>query len=339
MTTSSTAWTEPGAHEVAPGVYRMPLPMPNDGLRAVNVYAIEDGDGVVLVDAGWDVPEAREALRSALASLGYELADVRRILATHVHRDHYTLGVSLRREFGMPIALGEGERPTLRAMLDEDTAGRMGELRRWGAEGHLAELAASYDPDVVRRSFDWPDEWIDDVVDIELNKRVLRAVPTPGHTRGHLVFCDTGSGLLFSGDHVLPHITPSIGFEPAMASSPLGDFLRSLSRLRDYADMRLLPAHGPVADSAHSRVEELLEHHDRRLADTARAVSDGARTVYETAGMLGWTRRARSFAELDEFNRFLAVAETAAHLRLLAERGLLDVRSVDGVDHYSPATP
>jgi len=41
-------WTAAGVFEVAPGVYRIPLPLPNDGLRAVNVYAVVDGDGLVL---------------------------------------------------------------------------------------------------------------------------------------------------------------------------------------------------------------------------------------------------------------------------------------------------
>lgn len=45
-------WMRPGAYEVAPGVHRIPLPLPNDGLRAVNVYAITDGDGLTLVDGG-----------------------------------------------------------------------------------------------------------------------------------------------------------------------------------------------------------------------------------------------------------------------------------------------
>ena len=33
-------WTRPGVYRCAPDVYRIPLPLPMDGLRAVNVYAI-----------------------------------------------------------------------------------------------------------------------------------------------------------------------------------------------------------------------------------------------------------------------------------------------------------
>ncbi|TAL13189.1 MAG: MBL fold metallo-hydrolase, partial [Frankiales bacterium] len=63
-------WTEPGAFPVAPGVHRIPLPLPNDGLRAVNVYTVETDDGLVLVDGGWAIPEAREVLGAGLAEIG-----------------------------------------------------------------------------------------------------------------------------------------------------------------------------------------------------------------------------------------------------------------------------
>ena len=100
---------------------------------------------------------------------------------------------------------------------------------------------------------------------IDANGRALEVVETPGHTRGHVVFYDTPSSLLFSGDHVLPTITPSIGFEPAMTDDPLGAFLDSLAIVRARPDAMLLPAHGPVVPSAHDRVDELVEHHRVRL--------------------------------------------------------------------------
>jgi glyoxylase-like metal-dependent hydrolase (beta-lactamase superfamily II) len=161
------------------------------------------------------------------------------------------------------------------------------------------------------------------------------ALPTPGHTQGHVVFVDEQAGVLFAGDHVLPHITPSIGFQPAPAKLPLGDYLDSLRLVRSYPDLRLLPAHGPVAPSVHTRVDELLDHHEERLAATLAAVRDGAGTAYEAARRLGWTRRHRRFDELDLFNQTLAAGETAAHLDVLVVRGELRASTVDGVVEYS----
>ena len=69
-------WTEPGVFRSAPDVYRIPLPLPQDGLRAVNVYVLpagpESADGCVLIDSGWALAEARTPLEQ---SLGYLAED------------------------------------------------------------------------------------------------------------------------------------------------------------------------------------------------------------------------------------------------------------------------
>lgn len=330
-------WTEPGAYAVGPGIHRIPLPLPSDGLRAVNVYAVEDADGLTLVDSGWALTVARQRLEDALHGIGHELGDVRRFLVTHVHRDHYTLGVVLRRLFGSRIAIGRGEEPSLRRILDageQPESPHIAELRRDGAEVVVDRLLAlGHD----ERTDDWelPDGWLDDGDEIALRGRTLRVVHTPGHTRGHVVFADLGNGLLFAGDHVLPHITPSIGFEAVRAPLPLGDFLTSLRTVRAMPDLRLLPAHGPVAESTHARVDELIAHHEQRLDESLKAVDDGASTAYEAARILRWTRRLRPFDDLDPYNQMLAVMETAAHLDVLARDGRLTASGEDGVTHYT----
>src|ERR1700727_601427 len=73
-------WTLPGEYEAGPGRYRIPLPRPNDGLRGGNVYAVRDGAGLVMVDAGWALAEARELLEQAAKVLGSELTETRRFL-------------------------------------------------------------------------------------------------------------------------------------------------------------------------------------------------------------------------------------------------------------------
>ncbi|QFZ19296.1 MBL fold metallo-hydrolase [Saccharothrix syringae] len=328
-------WTQPGVFEVAPGVHRIPLPLPNDGLHTVNAYAVEDGDGLVLIDPGWHLDAGLTALEAALDALGHGFEDVRRFLVTHAHRDHYTMAVALRRRFGTKVALGLGEQPSLARIAARTGNGQVERLRAWGAP-HLAEqwltrLAALGEAEL--RDYEEPDEWLEEG-DLELDKRVLRVLPTPGHTRGHVVFVDAESRLLFAGDHVLPHITPSIGFEADRPPLPLGDYLDSLNLVRSYPDLRLLPAHGPVTESSHARVDELLAHHEDRLAATLDAVRAGTGTAFATAGRLGWTRRGRRFAELDLFNQVLATGETAAHLDVLVRRGLVRATGRDGVTTY-----
>jgi glyoxylase-like metal-dependent hydrolase (beta-lactamase superfamily II) len=328
-------WTLPGVYEVSAGLYRIPLPLPQDGLRAVNVYAVRDGDGLVMVDSGWALAEARELLEQAVRVLGCGLADIRRFLVTHVHRDHYTMAVAVRREFGTPVALGRGETGTLRINQGPaDYRAMLAPLGRGGAQDLGQEFARL---PVEHRPEDWtdPDEWIDAPADIALMSSTLQAYPTPGHTRGHVVFVDAGRDVMFAGDHVLPRITPSIGFESNTAELPLRDYLDSLALVRALPDRRLLPAHGPVAPSVHARVDELIEHHDTRLARIQDAIEKRAGTAAEVARRLLWTRRDRTFGELDLLSQCLAVTETLAHLDVLVRAGRLRETDEGGIAYFS----
>jgi glyoxylase-like metal-dependent hydrolase (beta-lactamase superfamily II) len=333
-------WTAPGAYAVAPGVYRIPLPLPMDGLRAVNVYAIVEGSNLVVVDSGWAIAEARTQLQAGLTAIGAGLADVDQFLITHVHRDHYTQAIMLRREFGTKVALGSGEQGSLARVSDPEKSPEYPQiplLRVAGAGQLLDQLVAleGTAPEIDPRVWEPPDEWLADQVIASVGSRGLRGIATPGHTQGHMVFADEAAGLLFAGDHVLPHITPSIGFEAVPADFPLRDYLDSLRLVRALPDMRLLPAHGPVTPSVHARIDELLDHHDKRLDASLATVRQGATTAYAAAGLLTWTRRERRLAELDPVNAMLAVLETMSHLDVLVLQGRLSVAEVDGVRHYA----
>ncbi len=343
------AWSRPEPETVAPDVLRVPLPLPLDALRAVNVYVVRDGDRLTLIDGGWSLTESRDLLADALRGLGAELPDIARFLVTHVHRDHYTQAVALRRETGAPVALGAGERDSIETMATRvaPLAAQVAGLRTAGSGALADEIRASIgDTGENPENYAVPDLWLADGDRVPVGDRVLEAVETPGHTRGHLVF-DSGpgpdgaggeQGLLFAGDHVLPHITPSIGFEPAARSGALTRFLTSLARIRERPDRRLLPAHGPVRPSVHARVDELLDHHAGRLDAIERVVASGASTGADAAAVLTWTRREKGLGDLEPFHRMLAVLETDAHLEVLAAQGrVLREADPDGTYRHHPA--
>jgi glyoxylase-like metal-dependent hydrolase (beta-lactamase superfamily II) len=314
-------------------VHRIPLTLPDDGLRAVNAYAIADGAGVALIDPGQATTLARDQLGRALLQLSYGFSDVTRCLCTHVHRDHYTNAIALRRQLHWPVSLGEGERASLAAVRVSRNYGidpQLEALPSCGAKALLAELdPKGHGGGLPGDIWEEPDEWLHDGGVVHLANRSLHVLHTPGHTVGHVTLHDREAGLLFSGDHVLPRITPSISFEPVPTTLPLADYLASLRRTAEQPDAVLLAAHGPVTGSAHQRVAELLEHHRLRLELTEAQVRAGAELVHAVAEGLRWTRRERHLAELDPMNRMLAVMETKAHLDVLADRGVL-TRTLDG---------
>jgi glyoxylase-like metal-dependent hydrolase (beta-lactamase superfamily II) len=331
---SGEHWTAEGAWPVADGIFRIPLPLPMDGLRAINVYVIATDDGLVLVDGGWAIPEARELLDRCLRSIGSGFGDITRFLVTHVHRDHFTMATVLGHELGADVALGIDEKPGLDLFhLDfaTITENPFAQVLRTAGAADVAELwndgvGGGELPDLSM--WQYPDTWLEGDFPISLGPRTLDAVHTPGHTPGHYVFADLADGLLFAGDHVLPTITPSIGFTVPPTPQPLGDFMASLTKVRTLPDLTILPAHGPVAPSSHARVDELTVFHERRLEDSLAALASGPLDSAQVAGHLGWTRHETAYDDLDVFAKGMAAMETKAHLELLVARGLA-VRSED----------
>ncbi|WP_433469108.1 MBL fold metallo-hydrolase [Spirillospora sp. CA-128828] len=333
-----TDWTEPGAHPVAPGVHRIPLALPIPSLHAVNVYVIEDTEGLVVVDSGWAMPDTRASLEGALATLGHRLEDVAQFLVTHAHWDHYSQALALRESFGTRVRIGRGERPSIEAFdVRRGLHPRQVELLRRCGAGALADEISGLPMDRSERDVPhtMPDAWLDDGERVGLTGRGLDVFATPGHTRGHVVLRDAEAGLLFAGDHVLPHISPSIGLETEPEPKPLRSYLESLRLVRDMPDTLLLPAHGPVTPSVHTRVDQLLEHHAERLDAAAAQVRAGRATAFGVAEAMPWTRRKRELGDLDAFSRMLAVLEIEAHLDVLADRGLLDAHEEGGVCRYA----
>lgn len=322
---TGTHWSAEGAWRVADGIHRIPLPLPMDGLKAVNVYVIETPDGVTLIDGGWAITEARELLERCLRKAGYAFGDIRRFLVTHVHRDHFTLASVLGHEYGADVALGIEEKPALDLIHDPAASGDLfltalisAGAREIGEAWAGTDMNHAPDPSIWR----FPTTWLEGDQRIEVGRRTLDAVHTPGHTPGHFVFAEQDAGLLFAGDHVLPTITPSIGFTlPQPQRPPLGDFLASLAKVRALPDLQILPAHGPVAPSSHQRVDELLAFHGLRLDLSLAALVGRPATAHEVAQELAWTRHEKAYGELDLFSQGMASMETKAHLELLVVQG------------------
>ncbi|ORJ92548.1 MBL fold metallo-hydrolase [Prescottella equi] len=338
MSTVTPRWVEPGCHRVADGVHRIPLELPQDGLRAVNVYVLETNSGIALIDGGWHQPGTHTQLAAALRQIGRTPDEIHDIFVTHIHRDHYTFAVELRRRYGCAVHMGWAEANGLReiARINSNVPdSSLREVRRAGAPD-LADAVYNLTVAEPFQIGDWeePDSWLDPGF-LDLPGRHIEAVHTPGHTKGHMVFHDHDNRLSFTGDHVLPTITPSIGFELGEWELPLGEFLRSLE-VMTATPHTIAPAHGEVGGRVDERARALLEHHHRRLDQTLTIVADIGRPVpgYEVAAALLWTRRDRPFAQLDTFNRLIAACETMAHLDVLVARGHLRVITVDGVDKF-----
>jgi len=275
------------------------------------------------VDAGWDTEEAWSALTAGLGTAGYAIGDVRAVLVTHVHPDHYGLAGRVREESGGWIGLHRLEAESLlpwyleaEKLVGEGAAW----LRRAGADEQEAAALAGASRQllsVVRLAE--PDRFIADGELVGLPGWSLRAVWTPGHTPGHLCFHEERTGVLLTGDHVLPRITPNVSAHPRQTPDPLRAFLDSLAKVGRLAVDEVLPAHEYRFRGLAERVADLRAHHERRLAEVLALVGGHpAATTWELAERLSWRR---PWSEIRDFHRRAAVGETLAHLELLTSRG------------------
>jgi glyoxylase-like metal-dependent hydrolase (beta-lactamase superfamily II) len=331
-----------GLQTITDDVACIALPLPLPDLRSVNTYVLHSpADGVTLVDPGWAFPPAETALTQALDSLGYVISDVDRIVVTHQHWDHYSLGVRWRDRYGIELMLGREERHSIESFArlpHEVHPTQVPQLRRAGADELAAEIdALDWEPYELGVPFTFPDRWLDNGEEIDCGVATITVRATPGHTRGHVVFEDSARGLIFTGDHLLPRITPSLAFERAPQQLPLRSYLDSLQLVLDLPDARMLPAHGATDRTTHERAEELLDHHGTRLQVVGDLVAAGRSRSVDVATEMRWTREELDLGALGPVHRMMAVLEVQAHLDLLEFRGLVAGTDVDGVRHYRVA--
>ena len=296
------------------GITQIRLPMAGNPLRAINGYLLEDVGGYTLVDCGWKADDVLAALHAALAELHLTLADVRRLLITHVHFDHYGLAGTLRRAGVAELIMHENDWAFARDYLPDPAA--LDAL----ADAWIARNGLHFDAvldDEIQHNRTEVAEPTKLAADGEAIGR-LRAVWTPGHTAGHLCYVDAQSGKMLTGDHVLDPITPHVGVWHEHRGDPLGDYIGSLRKVRDIGATGVLPAHGEPFPDLDRRVEQLLAHEATREAQVLdRLAAAGTASAADIARALPWTRRNRAFTELSEAHQQFAVAETIAHLEHL----------------------
>ena len=172
-----------GVAELLPGVHRLDL-------RFVNAYVVEDGDDLVLCDAG--TPWSTFALEDRLAAIGYEPADVDRVLLTHWDVDH--VGGLSKLDLHAPVYAGAFDAAILRGDAKPPLTNHKGLLQR-----------------AMGRYVDRPRLPIRDATD---GDRIgsFRAYHTPGHTPGHVAWLSEELDVALLGDLVMGDaggLTPS----------------------------------------------------------------------------------------------------------------------------------
>lgn len=317
--------------EVAPGVswIRMPLPF---ALDHINLWLIEDGEGVAIVDTGYALDATRDAWDAILAHLG---KPVTRIIVTHCHPDHLGLAKWLSDKTGAGVVMSQGEYLGGYALWHQltgyDVTSMVAHFRHHGLDDDRAAALSGRGNAYARGVPSLPatyERLIDGDV-LTIGGRHWKVIVGYGHAPEHVSLYCEAIGVLISGDMLLPRISTNVSvFAATPHDDPLGRFLDSISGFKQLPDTSLvLPSHGRPFRGIALRVDQLVQHHDDRCAELLAACTD-PRSAEEILATL-FPR------ELDTHQVMFAMGEAIAHLNHLEHKGELVGRvGDDGVVRF-----
>lgn len=300
--------------DLGDGIWRIVAPLPFAAPKTVNCYLFESDDGLTMLDCGVDSKPGLAVIWQGLETIGGSLTT---LIGSHLHVDH------------MAAAGTIVERTGARWMMHETTAEDIPLYNDWsfrahalagaaGAHGASTEFTTSLLTDWERPT--WygtamaPTDPIADGDWINLSSdRHLTAIYTPGHQRNHICLVDSRTGLLFSGDHVLPRISPFVPYT-GPEHDHLGDYLNSIERIVDLDLTLTHPAHGVEIERGSERAHQIALHHRRRLQDMLDHLAGGPQSAWQV--MESVFRPNLSFLQ-----QRLAIQETLAHLEHLRRKG------------------
>lgn len=290
----------------------------------LNLYAIA-GDPLTLVDTGIGTPEALAALEAGLASHGLSLGAVRQVVLTHKHPDHIGLATDVQERSGAKVFIHEDDWEAV-VNLDRRHSEHIplvcDRLRAAGTPEERIEKLVGFMQGGRRFARQVPAEKMRDGDTFQIDGFPLEVIHTPGHTQGSI--CLRYGNYLFSGDHVLPNVSPNVGAGELRRTGMMRRFLDSLDRIAAYQsdELIVLPGHGERFSHLAERCDELRAHHAEREQKILGVLREngGHMTVYEVAHGL-WDK-------LPGYHLMLATAEVTAHLEKTVEDGLVD--QVDG---------
>lgn len=320
---------------VAQGVLWLRFGLPI-ALDHINLFAIADGDGWVIVDCGLNTSDSHAQWEKTFAeALGGK--PVAGVIVTHLHPDHLGAAGWLCERFDAPLMMSRLEYTSACMMVADDVMGaskqaeshyrRQGwddaQIARWKSrQGVFSSQMAP-----IPRAFDRLSEA--DV--LEIGGREWTVVTGEGHSPEHVCLWRKDDGVLIAGDQILPRISSNIGvwsLEPM--ADPLGDWLDSLEdlRLRLPSDLLVLPSHGEPFYGVTERLEALLRGHEVGLKRLLRTLRQPSRSI-DVFGSL--------FArQIGPELLGMATAEALAHLNYLERRGLARrQQDADGVEWWT----
>jgi glyoxylase-like metal-dependent hydrolase (beta-lactamase superfamily II) len=310
---------EDGVSRITADIVALSCPVPFD-VGSVNVYLLL-GDPLTMIDTGSRINFTIDDLAELVERAGADIKDIRQLILTHRHIDHFGLGRDVQERSGCTVVSSTKDGPFMaewEGMITESRTQLRDQGVAFGIPEDLFQLNERWVRAIVHAAAPVrSDRLVRDGDVVRAGGRDLRVIETPGHTEGLVGFVDDAAGIYLANDHILKHITPNpdvYSYNPEDLRSGLPDYVRSLHKVRDLDVSVVLPGHGYEMTDLRGRVDEILLHHENRVEKITAILLERPRTIYEICGMV--------WPSLRPQDSHLAVREIIGHIALLKEDGV-----------------
>jgi len=313
--------------EVAPGVHWIHMPIPYTPLDHINLWALDDGAGWAVVDAGTRTEETVATWRELFANAGKrgETRSLTRVLITHMHPDHVGMAGWLTRKFGIALWMTQLEYLNCRVLLSdcarEAPPDAIAFYQRAGwSEDALQAYRARFG-NFGRHIHTMPDSFhrLHDGQELRIGAHVWRVIVGSGHSPEHACLHCPDLKLLISGDQVLPRISSNVSVHPLEPeANPMRDWLTSLEKIKHAVDddVLVLPSHGGCFRGLHARIDALARGQQHALERLLATLAQPRRAVDVFGALFARPISESSFALLG-----MATGESLACLNYLMHAG------------------
>ncbi len=281
----------PRTERVLPGIWRLRLALPWPGVPHGNAWAVESDGGIVMFDTGIGGAGRLRQLDLALAQAGFGVEDVRLVVCTHSHTDHYGLAGAIVAAAGCELWM-HPRWEHVRLLADDPAAAleqRLEVARQSGVPPASLERyreARSGDTETGIDLIKEPDRDLVPGVEVETDLGAWQVVETPGHAPSHVVLHQPERRLLISGDHLLGRTV--LFFDHGHSPDPVGEFLASLERVEPLDVGLVLPGHGRTFRDPEAKVAEARRQVAELLGKVRAALGEGERTAFAIVeGIIG----------------------------------------------------
>jgi glyoxylase-like metal-dependent hydrolase (beta-lactamase superfamily II) len=323
--------------QITPDIFSIKIRLVGNPLRDLNSYVFLGKERNLLIDTGFNQPECLEDLRTGIRELNLDMNKTD-VFLTHGHADHSGLVGQIISD-SSNVYMGEFDKTWIENRWVDSKSYKHDIAPRYLGEGFPTEefsRAFSENPSTsLAAAKPYAITAVKEGHVFTVGGRNLTCIHTPGHTPGHICLYEPHEKIMVLGDHVLFDISPNITMWP-MLSNALKHYLESLKKIRDYDVELPLPAHRECHCTMHQRIDELLAHHDNRLAETVRIIAaDPGVNGYNVAARLTWSIRAKNWQEFPIAQKWFAFGETLSHLDYLVGEGTIRREVRNGLVGYT----